>query len=188
MRVCCLILVVLAGACTSSLRLGDRAFSEGDWEAASRAWDDKHPEDDDEATFRRALLAMVPDTPFYDRDRSRALLEELVQRSPRSPFGFAASRMLERRRQREALEARVRDVEEQLARLADLAWEEAAIRADAARTQRAAMQRLEEESQRLRDELRLTREAHAAELQALQDESSRLQAEIEEMKQIDLRD
>ena len=179
-------LLLSTSACSAALKPGDAAFARRRYAEAAALYGRVEKDEPDAVLFRRAVLASIPNTSQYDPERARALLHELQQKFPDSPYGVAATRALERLAQAEALEARLHAVEQELDALKEAhSKTEAALQTESD-AHKADLKKADDDRQRLAAELKAARDSQAN-LDALQDENDHLKSEIEELKLIDLR-
>jgi hypothetical protein len=192
----CLALVALLAACSSSLKLGDRAFTQTNYAAAARTYAKADPADADAVLLRFALLRSVPASPLFDPALAHQVLEELHQKYPASPYGVVAGLLLERAQRQTELEARLHALEEELAQSKATVAKQESDRQAATQAHQAELAKLEEEKQKLVADLKALKDEHAelvmlreehAGLQQLKADNARILEELEEMKRIDLR-
>lgn len=176
-------LVLLLGLTGCATTTFDRYFEARQFDAAARAFDDDPSlHDRERALFRAGLVRALPDSPAFDPELARTLLERLLRLYPNSSRREHASNLLrmltelERTAQEAALreahlEQEVEDLRDQVSRLRrQVTWLETRIEVqeDQARLLHSIIERLESD---VRD-----REERA---RALSDELDRL-------KEIDL--
>ena len=188
--------LLLLSACSSSLRLGDRAFGEARYEDAARAYAQVPPADADAVMFRVALLYSISGSPKYDPAKARQTLDELTRVFPASPYGVAARVVLDRLKEQEEVEGRLRAVNDELAqektalaRMETQRQDEVKAQQDAVAKLQTQMDQLTAQLKQLKDEhaeLVLLRNEHAG-TEQLRAENAHLQEELDELKRIDLR-
>lgn len=174
--------VSMAGACITSSP-GDRSFKTGDYARAAEAYESRLENDEwlgrkDRVLYRLALIYASAESPLEDRDRARALLQQLLDDHPDSPYRLSALLILELQRT--------------LAGLRELASREDE-RIDALLQELAELQtgsdRLEEVAGSRENRIReLTRRVHRlqSEVERLATEVAEREAELRRIKEIDL--
>jgi len=157
------------------LDLGDRSFAAGDYPAAAEAYriylrENPAAPNRDRALFYVALVHALPGSPLNDPMRAGALLRELRESYPQSPFRPQADLLLQLHEEAERLRLQLQKEDERLR-------SELALREDRIGTLSQEVERLQqgEEMGKLR-----------ADLAQREEKIRQLTEELDRLKQIDM--